>query len=111
MKYGERSFTVPRSSFDPEQHEKKGRIIHSDPSVAAKKAARVLFRRFPDAGDVVDVKLVEQSRDRDPDRQNDMYYRISRVKLAEPRRLSFGSGEDIGSKYTYVVRKLKHSPF
>jgi len=116
MREGERSFAVPKSSFDPEQGQKEGRIIHTDPGIAAKKAARVLFRRFPDAGDVVDVKLVEKSKDRDTDAPRNWYYRITRVKLAEPRQLRFGGPEAdaaaaVDARYSYVVRKLKHSPF
>lgn len=108
MKPGERSFAVLKSSFSPDQQKKTGRIVHSIPWEAARKAARVLFRRFPNSGDVVDIKMVEVSQDRDPSAPSATYYRVTRLKLDKPRRLPFAKAS---ANYTYVVRRLNHSPF
>lgn len=113
MKPDERSFAVKKSSFDTQQHERPGRIVHADPWHAARKAARVLFRRFPDAGDVVELKLVDITKDRSLEGRRKFYYRVTRMKLKTPRKMKFSRAkdDDVTPQYSYVVRSLSESPF
>lgn len=100
LERGERSFTV-ESSFP--SNSPGGRYVHTDPSDAAKHAARIRFSRIKYSRNVLVLKLEETSRFTGTG-LGPFYYRVTAIKKA-PQNYTF-DGISFQSHYDYKVVAL-----
>lgn len=104
-----RSFTLERSSFEPQGAARKSRYVHKFPRNAAKKAARVTFRRFPKRGnETLYLKLAETTSGSTKDV---FFYKVDRVKSeASGKPKKFGDAR-VPVGYKYDVKSVDEDEF
>lgn len=99
MREGDRSFKLSASSFDPKQHEKTSYYRGKDHISVGIKAARVLFKNFPDKGDKVHFVLKETTQS---NRGEERAYVVERIKSDKPRKMTVG-GKQFLINFTYSI--------
>jgi hypothetical protein len=102
---GKRSFKVIWSSVDKNQDQVKSRYIHREPLGAARKAARVLFKKFPKNGNTLYLLLSETTQG---SAHNTFPYKAEKRKVDKDRMVPV-SGKMIKINWEVKVHSIDES--